>query len=293
MNRKPLSPEIRQQLIYAQREEITEYHIYNRLAGQSRDPENRKVLKQIAADELKHYKIWSSYTNKEVSPSQWEIRKYYWISKIFGLTFGLKLMEKGEKKAQINYALIGTEVPEALSVAEDENMHEKELLGLIQEEHLKYMGSIVLGLNDALVEILGTLAGLTFALQNTKLVALAGIITGIAGALSMSSSEYLSNRAEGKDDLAIKSALFTGLAYVIAVIFLVAPFLIFTSVFVALLVALFDSILIVFLFTYYISVANDQPFRKRFTEMVILSTVVGLISFGLGYVVRIVFGIEV
>lgn len=293
MNRKPLSPEIRQQLIYAQREEITEYHIYNRLAGQTRDPENRKVLKQIAADELKHYKIWSSYTNKEVSPSQWEIRKYYWISKIFGLTFGLKLMEKGEEKAQINYALIGTEVPEALSVAEDENMHEKELLGLIQEEHLKYMGSIVLGLNDALVEILGTLAGLTFALQNTKLVALAGIITGIAGALSMSSSEYLSNRAEGKDDLAIKSALFTGLAYVIAVIFLVAPFLIFTSVFVALLVALFDSILIVFLFTYYISVANDQPFRKRFTEMVILSTVVGLISFGLGYVVRIVFGIEV
>jgi VIT1/CCC1 family predicted Fe2+/Mn2+ transporter len=293
MNRKPLSPEIRQQLIYAQREEITEYHIYSRLAGQTRDPENRKVLKQIAADELKHYKIWSSYTNKEVSPSQWEIRKYYWISKIFGLTFGLKLMEKGEKKAQINYALIGTEVPEALSVAEDENMHEKELLGLIQEEHLKYMGSIVLGLNDALVEILGTLAGLTFALQNTKLVALAGIITGIAGALSMSSSEYLSNRAEGKDDLAIKSALFTGLAYVIAVIFLVAPFLIFTSVFVALLVALFNSILIVFLFTYYISVANDQPFRKRFTEMVILSTVVGLISFGLGYVVRIVFGIEV
>jgi len=237
--------------------------------------------------------LWGAYTNKDVSPSYWEIKKYYWISRIFGLTFGLKLMEKGEAKAQINYALIATEVPEALEVADDENQHEKELLGLIQEEHLKYMGSIVLGLNDALVEILGTLAGLTFALQNTKLVALAGIITGIAGALSMSSSEYLSNKAEGKDDLAIKSAVFTGIAYVIAVIFLVAPFLIFTSVFIALLVALFDSILIVFLFTYYISVANDQPFRKRFTEMVVLSTVVGLISFGLGYVVRIFFGIEV
>ncbi|MDP2335895.1 MAG: VIT1/CCC1 transporter family protein [Bacteroidota bacterium] len=293
MIKKPISPEIRQQLIYAQREEITEYHIYSKLAGQSSDAENKKVLNQIAADELRHYKMWGTYTNKEVSPSQWEIWKYYWISKLFGLTFGLKLMEKGEAKAQINYGLIATEVPEALNVAEDENKHEKELIGLIQEEHLKYMGSIVLGLNDALVEILGTLAGLTFALQNTKLVALAGIITGIAGALSMSSSEYLSNKAEGKEDLAIKSAVFTGIAYIIAVIFLVAPFLIFTSVYVALLAALFDSILIVFLFTYYISVANDQPFRKRFTEMVILSTVVGLISFGLGYVVRILFGIEV
>ena len=288
-----ISKELQEKLSIFQKNEITEYHIYSKLAGQTRDPENQKVLNQIAADELKHYKIWSAYTNKEVSPSQWEINKYYWISKIFGLTFGLKLMEKGEEKAQINYALIATEVPEALAVAEDENKHEKELIELIQEEHLKYMGSIVLGLNDALVEILGTLAGLTFALQNTKLVALAGIITGIAGALSMSSSEYLSNKAEGKDDLAIKSAVFTGIAYVIAVVFLVAPYLIFTSVFIALLVALFDSILIVFLFTYYISVANDQPFRKRFTEMVVLSTVVGLISFGLGYVVRILFGIDV
>jgi len=293
MIKKPISPEIRQQLIFAQREEITEYHIYTKLAEQTKDVENRKVLYQIAADELKHYKLWGAYTNKEVSPSYWEIKKYYWISKIFGLTFGLKLMEKGEEKAQVNYAMIATEVPEALEVASDENQHEKELLGLIQEEHLKYMGSIVLGLNDALVEILGTLAGLTFALQNTKLVALAGIITGIAGALSMSSSEYLSNRAEGKHDMAIKSAVFTGIAYVIAVIFLVAPFLIFSSVFVGLLAALFDSILIVFLFTYYISVANDQPFRKRFLEMVILSSVVGIISFGLGYVVRIMFGIEV
>ncbi len=293
MIKKPISPEIRRQLIFAQREEITEYHIYSKLASQAKDTNNRKVLLQIAADEMKHYKLWNAYTNKEVSPSYWEIKKYYWIARIFGLTFGLKLMEKGEEKAQINYALIATEVPEALEVVEDENQHEKELIGLIQEEHLKYMGSIVLGLNDALVEILGTLAGLTFALQNAKLVALAGIITGIAGALSMASSEYLSNRAEGKHDMAIKSSVFTGIAYIIAVVFLVAPFLIFSSVFIGLLAALFDSILIVFLFTYYISVANDQPFRKRFLEMVVLSTVVGLISFGLGYVVRIFFGIEV
>lgn len=293
MIRKPISPEIRQQLIFAQRGEITEYHIYTKLAGQIKDSENQKILTQIAADELKHYGIWSSYTNKEVSPSQWDVNKYYWISKIFGLTFGLKLMEKGEEKAQLNYALIATEVPEALIVAEDENKHEKELLGMIQEDHLKYMGSIVLGLNDALVEILGTLAGLTFALQNTKLVALVGIITGIAGALSMASSEYLSNRTDGKSDQAIKSASFTGFAYIIAVVLLIAPFLILSSVFIALLASLIISILIVFLFTYYLSVANDQPFRKRFLEMVILSTVVALISFGLGYVVRILFGIQI
>ena len=56
---------------------------------------------------------------------------------------------------------------------------------------------MVLGLNDALVELTGTLAGLTFALANARLVALAGIITGIAATLSMAASNYLAERANG------------------------------------------------------------------------------------------------
>ncbi len=293
MNRKPISPEIRQQLIKAQRNEITEYHIYKRLAKVSKDEANRKVLNRIAEEEKAHYNIWFRYTDKKVNPSSWDIQRYYWISRIFGLTFGLKLMEQGEENAQINYRSMADEIPEATKVAAEEDHHEKELLGLIREDRLEYIGSIVLGLNDALVEILGTLAGLTFALQNTKLVALAGVIAGIAGALSMSSSEYLSNKAEDKSHMAVKSAVFTGIAYLFAVVFLVGPYLIFKSPFMALIVALIDSILVVLAFTYYISVAKEQPFRKRFLEMVVLSTFVGLISFGLGYLARIAFGIEI
>ncbi len=290
---KPLSPLVRAQIIKAQRAEVTEYHIYKRLSRKVKNPANKKVLSDIADDELRHYKIWMNYSGREVDPSKWDITKYYWISRIFGLTFGLKLMERGEERAQINYNEIGREIPEAIKISLDENKHEKELIALIDEEHLKYIGSIVLGLNDALVEILGTLAGLTFALQNNKLVALAGIITGIAGALSMSTSEYLSNKSEGKEEGAVKSAIFTGIAYIFAVVFLVAPYFIFASPFISLAVAVVDSIFVVFLFTYYISVANEQPFKKRFFEMVILSTVVGLISFGLGYLARILFGIDV
>lgn len=290
---KMLQPHTRYQIIKAQRNEVTEYHIYKRLARSIRNKENSKILDTIANDELRHYKIWHSYTGKEVDPSLWEIFKYFWIARIFGLTFGLKLMEKSEEKAQVNYDEIGKEIPEAIYIAREENDHEKKLLGMINENHLKYIGSVVLGLNDALVEILGTLAGLTFALQNNKLVALVGVIAGIAGALSMSSSEYLSVKSEGKTEGAARSALFTGLAYIIAVIFLVAPYLIFTSPWISLGVAVANSIFVVFMFTYYISVANDLSFRKRFFEMVTLSTVVGLISFGLGYLARLLFGIEV
>jgi VIT1/CCC1 family predicted Fe2+/Mn2+ transporter len=293
MERKPISPDVRRQLIIAQRNEITEYEIYKRLSKRIKSGHNSMVLSEIAEDELKHYQIWKKYTGREVSPSRWHIFKFYWIARLFGITFGIKLMEKGEENAQVNYEQIAKEIPEASMVGKEENDHEVELIKILKEDKLEYIGSIVLGLNDALVEILGTLAGLTFALQNTKLVALAGIIAGIAGALSMSSSEYLSNRSEGREEGAVKSAIFTGLAYLFAVVFLVAPYLIFTSPFVALIVAVVDSVFVVFIYSYYISVANDQPFRRRFGEMVILSTAVGLISFGLGYLVRIMFGIEV
>ncbi len=290
---KSLTPLVRKQIIQAQRNEITEYHIYKRLARKAKNDQNRKVLNEIAEDELRHYNIWMKYTGREVSPGKWNISKFYWIARIFGLTFGLKLMERGEERAQINYAEIGKEIPEAIKVQKDENQHENELLALIDEDKLKYIGSIVLGLNDALVEILGTLAGLTFALQNNQLVALAGVIAGIAGALSMSSSEYLSNKSEGKTEGAVKSAIFTGVAYIVAVVFLVAPYIILSSPWGSLIWAVLDSVFVVFLFTYYTSVANDQPFRKHFLEMVVLSTVVGLISFGLGFLARIVFGINV
>lgn len=113
------------------------------------------------------------------------------------MTFTLKLMEKGEERAQSAYMEIFEELPEVRKIAEEEKHHEYQLLNLITEEHLDYVGSIVLGLNDALVELTGTLAGLTFALQNTRLIALAGLITGIAASFSMGASEYLSTKAEG------------------------------------------------------------------------------------------------
>ena len=107
---------------------------------------------------------------------------------------------------------------------QDEESHERQLISLIREDRLNYVGSMVLGLNDALVELTGTLAGLTFAFQNTQLIALSGMITGIAASLSMAVSEYLSTRTEGGKD-ALTSSLYTGTAYIITVFLLILPYL--------------------------------------------------------------------
>jgi rubrerythrin len=178
-------------LLKSQRNEISEHHIYKKLAAIEKNAQNRSVLEKIADDELSHYHVWKKFTDTEVKPSMLKIWWYYLISRILGLTFGIKLMEKNESGAQDNYKEISKEIPEALRIEAEENEHEQKLISLIDEERLSYVGSIVLGLNDALVELTGALAGFSLALQNSRIVALTGMITGIAASLSMAASEYL------------------------------------------------------------------------------------------------------
>jgi VIT1/CCC1 family predicted Fe2+/Mn2+ transporter len=290
---KELSKKHIEQIKQFQKNEITEYHIYKKLAGTIKHEKNSELLEKIGEEELRHYKFWLSHTGEEVRPNRWEIFKFVWIARIFGITFGVKLMERGENQAQVNYDEFASIIPEAKKVKEDEERHENELTNLIEEERLEYVGSIILGLNDALVELTGALAGFTFAMQDTKLIALAGLITGIAASFSMAASEYLSTKAEETGEKALKSSLYTGAAYLITVIVLILPYLVFTNYFFCLALTLSFAIIIILFFTFYISVAKDLSFKRRFFEMAGLSLGVAILSFGIGFLIRVTLGVEV
>ncbi len=276
-----------------QRTEITEYHIYKRLAKSIRDPENRLIMEQIAGDELRHSEDWKEYTQQDIKPNMWDVWKYYLIGRIFGFTFGIKLMERGEEKAQENYALLKGKVPNIEKWIHEEEVHEQKLLAMLDEERLRYAGSVVLGLNDALVELTGALAGLTLALQNVKLIALSGLITGIAASLSMAASEYLATRSEKTDKHPVRAAVYTGIAYIFTVTLLVLPYLLIQNYIVDLAITLTVAVLIIAVFNYYISVAKDEPFRPRFLEMAGLSLGVATFSFIIGYFIRLWLGVDV
>jgi len=288
-----ISQEVSEELLGYQRDEITEYHIYRRLAQTIKALENRQILERIADDELRHYHQWESYTRQEVKPERFKIWRYYWISRIFGFTFGIKLMERGEQGAQENYDHLRQWIPEAETIAHEENIHEEKLIALLDEEKLRYAGSMVLGLNDALVELTGTLAGLTLAFQNTRLIALSGTITGIAAALSMGASEYLSTKSEKTDKNPLKASLYTGAAYIVTVVLLILPYLLFANYYAALAITLAAGVAIIAVFNYYIAIAKDEPFKRRFLEMAGLSLSIAALSFVVGLIVREVFGVEI
>jgi VIT1/CCC1 family predicted Fe2+/Mn2+ transporter len=253
--------ETRKQIIAMQRGEITEHFVYLNIAKRlKKSPENQKILLKIAAEEKAHYELWTHYLGTPGKPFVFKIIWFSIMNFFLGYTFTLKIMERGESNAKINYGEIGKYVPDAEKIALDEDEHEHELIQLLDEERLNYVGSMVLGLNDALVELTGALAGLTFAVQNSNYIVLSGLITGIAASFSMAASEFLSSKADGRPD-ALKSSVYTGIAYLVTVFLLILPYLLLGSQrFLALGIMLATVVLIIFFFNYYISVAKGLKF---------------------------------
>ena len=276
-----------------QQNELTESVIYEKIAAFAKGEENKQTLLRLAREEKAHYQIWQKYTQQEMKPEKGKIFKYTWLARIFGFTFAVKLMERGEEGAQNEYDKLIEEIPESTTIRQQEEEHEQALLSMLDEERLRYVGSMVLGLNDALVELTGSLAGFAFALQNTRLIALSGLIVGISATFSMASSEFLAARSEGRSD-ALKSCTYTGIAYLLTVVALIAPYLIFPAQYyiAAMLCMLLVVILIIAGFTFYTSVAQDQPFKRRFLEMALISVGVAVLSFVVGILAKKFLGVD-
>ena len=137
-----LDPDLRQLILRFQENEITEYHIYHRLAASVPSEENRQILERIAEDERRHYEEWKEATETEVKPNRAKISRYTFLGRTLGITFALKLMEQGEEGAQAAYGRLVAAVPQAAAILADEDVHEEVLLAMLDEEHLRYTGSV-------------------------------------------------------------------------------------------------------------------------------------------------------
>lgn len=292
-----LSNEVKKQALQSEKDEIEGAVLYKFMAKHQakKHPDNAKILEQMSKDEYCHYQTWAKITGRQMKAHVfWKKIK----TVILGFTFVVKSMQKSKRLGQNAYEELQKEVPEAAQMLNDERRHEKELCAMLDEERLHYVGAMVLGLNDALVELTGAITGVTFSLQDCRLIALTGIITGFAATLSMMASNYLAQSAEGHKD-AFKSSLYTGAAYIVTVAILVLPYLCFmgtglaNSYIWAFAIMIAEVILEIGLFNFYISVAQEKPFWKHFLLMAAISIGVAAISFGIGLLAKLLLGIDV
>lgn len=268
-------------ILKLQTDEITGRKIYQVIAKSIEDPSKKSALLEIADEEKKHYNVYKGYTNQDVSYKKPKVFIYFLLSKLFGYIFTIKLLEHEEDRAlaKLYNSGISDKILDTKEIREQEEEHEDILIGMLDEDRVQYISSIILGLNDALVEISGSLAG---------------FITGISATLSMAFSQYLAEKSGGKKDF-LKSSLYTGISYFFTVLLLISPYLFFPKdkYIAALIITILIVVIIISIFTFYISIVKNVNFKKRFFEMLSISMGVSLFSFILGIVTRKFLGIEV
>lgn len=278
------------------RNEYRDYIVYKTLAEKERVPEFKKILEELTAQEWADYQFWLKFSKqKSFSVSPLIVWKFILMRKVLGLTFIAKFLEAAERKTIDAYneflKIVEPELAAQIKkIVEHEEEHEDKFIGQIKEEKVQFIGSIVLGLNDGLIELTGALVGFSFALANPKIVAMSGLITGIAASFSMAASSFMQARYEpGKNPK--KAAFYTGLTYILVVLILAAPFLIFSSIFTALIFLAISIFLIITSASYYTSILFNRKFLRQISEMAVLSIGVAVLTFIIGLIFRSVFGL--
>ena len=277
-----------------QQNEINDYTIYKALALSQTDENNKKIFEKISKEEKYHYDFWVKITNTQIEPQKLVVWWFVLLVKIFGTSFALKSLEKREAGAEEFYKELFEIYPESKKIYEQETQHELELIDMLNDKKLLYAGAIVLGMNDALVELTGTLSGLAFAFDKSLTVGLTGLIMGIAASLSMAGSAYFEAKENPSEEInPLVYSLYTGVSYILTTAILVVPFFIFDLIIESLIMMFICAFLAIISYNFYISVAKDLSFSKRVIQMSAITFGVALISFAIGYVVKFYFGIEI
>lgn len=282
------------------KDEYKDYLIYKLLAEREKDERRKAVLEKLARDEYRHYEFWRRFAGDcSTELSRLEARLILLLRKIFGLVFTLKILERGEESTIEAYKNALNEIPEGYreelrKIIQDEEEHEKRLLGSIEENIVKYMAFIALGLADAIVEVTGVHAGFLGYSTSTLVAGIAGLVVGFSASISMASAAYIqAKEVEGRDPLI--SALTTGLAYISAVILLALPYFLTESMKIAFSASITVGLLVVAVFTFYSSVVGgpERKFLREYSETAGLMMATALGSYFFGVLLRDLFGVPV
>lgn len=190
--------------------EIDDWLTYSLLARHSRDAELRTLLERIAAMEKRHAEFWADILARHGQPlpaarprrlRSLALRLLQRRINPLLLIAALELGETGAVEAYHRLWQSGLLPPEdhaALrGIILDELEHEAAFRRQTREAGLQNVRDFVLGMNDGLVEILGAVTGLSAAYAgNPLLVAVSGLVVGIAGALSMGIGAFISVRSQ-------------------------------------------------------------------------------------------------
>ncbi len=257
-------------------DEFNDYVIYKSLADVERDASRREILSNLSQKEYEHYIFWLQLTNHQPKPpSRLRIGLIVLLRRLLGLVFIARLLERHERSVvrwyrELSDALPPKERETLFHIMREEEEHEKMLIGQIEENIIKYLGYVVLGLADAIIEISGVHAGFLGATNVTILAGMAGLVVGFAASISMAVAVYLQAK-QAPAIVPFRAALLTGITYISTVILQALPFFLTSDIFTAFTASIAVSITLIAGFTYYGAVVRDVESGKEIITNIALT----------------------
>jgi VIT1/CCC1 family predicted Fe2+/Mn2+ transporter/rubrerythrin len=220
----PENPEQRRRLISQLRrnwrEEMQSARLYRRLAASQPEGAHRELLLEMSGHELRHAYHWRRRLEELggqaprilAGPRELVLPL---LSRAFGLASVLTLIEGGEARGKLNYIRQSQHLPDkasreiAGSIVPDERSHQgaaARLRGATPGDETPgarstpghvgdFVRDLIFGLNDGVVSNFSLISGVAGAGSSHGVVLLAGVAGLIAGAVSMASGAYLSNKS--------------------------------------------------------------------------------------------------
>jgi len=268
-------------------EEYSAHKIYSTLARNPLLPRNyREIFNKTSREEYRHYLFWKQYSKNCTVKNLWlKILLYNILTLLFGVTFVLKLLERSENKAVSEYSSLGESTGIPLSnlktIIEEELVHENTFVSSISESRVKYLGSIALGISDALVELTGIYAGSLGAFANPLVSGLTGLLAGLSASISMTIASYMQAKSSRLEKPQI-AALFTGLAYITVTLLLSLPYFILTSLLSAFTSMILIAVAISIYMAIYTAVLGEKSFKREAAETTGLLLGVSILLYVIG-----------
>ncbi len=290
--------------------------VYASLSEKEKDGKAKFLLKRLAKKEIEHTGMWRAKLRKKgIMPKEpgnafLSVWFFYIIRKIFGVSFMINILELDEDrivnryKALLEAKSLGRSERNSLKkLLITENRYESMIIAKIrQNEHtLKYTRSMILGLNDGIVEVLAAVSGFAALAAAPGIVVIGGIVVGISGTLSMTGGAYLAAKShtivssdsgdKTKESEPLAEAYYTGVLYIIGALVPILPFLAGFGSYIGILFAIILATVVLSIASAVISVIGGTSIKRGAIEMVLISLIASLSTTFLGTIAHIYFNI--
>lgn len=268
---------------------LKHYHIYDTLSQYERDERLRDLMSELARITKDEFAFWGRkgmVRGDQARHAMFPLG-YVILRRLLGATMTAHLIINRERARLAHfeaYCADCLDIDERKAV-EAMIARSLALVPADKDPQFRFFSYVVLGFNDALIELTGALVGFSLALREPKVVIIAGLVSGITAAASISASAYLEAEHEsGRDPH--KAAFYSGMSYLGVAALLVAPFILTGSLVWGITIMLMIALVLVFILALYSSVILGKSYSHQLRQILALSLGVAFVSFSVGYLLN-------